>query len=342
MSPDLQPSLELVSRSIASLTGETPGELTFSFRPLRGGLSAPAVAGLRASYRDRSGRRRRARLVLKYLGGSATRERRIYEDIVAAHAASMSPRLIGAVDFSAQRAAILLESVRRLTWPWRDPRAAQVVLERLASFHVSARASRATPAVADWDYEAALRGSAERTYESLLECRARPELAVLVKAAPATKRLVLALPQCRAALLGVQPFGPCVVHGDVHPGNVLIRSGGSRFAPVLIDWERARPGSALEDVSSWLQSLGFWEPEARRRHDTSFASYLSALGLERRLSSSLRAAYWIAGASNALAGALDYHLRGALHSLDGGQRAACARAALSWLRVLRRADAFWS
>jgi aminoglycoside phosphotransferase (APT) family kinase protein len=118
---------------------------------------------------------------------------------------------------------------------------------------------------------------------------------MLVKAAPPAKRIVLSLCKWRKALLGFTPFGPCILHGDVHPGNVMIRAHrGHEAQPVLIDWERARAGSALEDVSSWLQSL-FWEREARRRHDSIFASYLSAIGMERRLTSEIRAAYWIAG-----------------------------------------------
>jgi hypothetical protein len=43
----------------------------------------------------------------------------------------------------------------------------------------------------------------------------------------------------------------------------------------LIDWARARRGSPFEDVASWLHSLGCWEPEARRRHDSLLTDVIS-------------------------------------------------------------------
>jgi hypothetical protein len=62
-----------------------------------------------------------------------------------------------------------------------------------------------------------------------------------------------------------------------------------------------------------------------------------------RLDTELRAAYWLAGASNALSGALLYHVSVLLDSrVPSVTRAAAAYAAREWVRVLRRADAFWS
>jgi aminoglycoside phosphotransferase (APT) family kinase protein len=138
-------------------------------------------------------------------------------------------------------------------------------------------------------------------------------------------------------------LGSAVIHGDAHPGNVVLQGvpGGPRA--VLLDWGRARLGSPLEDVSSWLQSLGLWEPEARRRHDTLLRRYLTGRGLPDRLDRPLRDAYWLAGACNVLAGALRYHL-----AIAGGwgnpgprTRAESVRAARDCLRVVRRADACW-
>jgi carbohydrate-binding DOMON domain-containing protein len=112
---------------------------------------------------------------------------------------------------------------------------------------------------------------------------------------------------------------------------------------VLLDWGIARLASPLEDVSSWLQSLGYWEPEARRRHDTVLTAYLSALGMNRTLTSSLRAAYWMAGGSNVLSGALLYHLDVAADQHRPQiQRAAAIKAARDALRVIRRTNAYWS
>jgi aminoglycoside phosphotransferase (APT) family kinase protein len=54
-----------------------------------------------------------------------------------------------------------------------------------------------------------------------------------------------------------------VVHGDVHPGNVLVQKTRGSTRVALIDWGRARLGSLLEDVASWLHAIGCWEPAAR-------------------------------------------------------------------------------
>ena len=111
---------------------------------------------------------------------------------------------------------------------------------------------------------------------------------------------------------------------------------------MLLDWGRARLGSPLEDVSSWLQSLGYWEPAAKRRHDTLLAGYLAARGLAARADRELRDAYWLAGASNALSGALLVHLRTSRDAPPGSrQRAAADQAAADALRVIRRAAACW-
>lgn len=113
--------------------------------------------------------------------------------------------------------------------------------------------------------------------------------------------------------------------------------------PILLDWGRARVASPLEDVSSWLQSVSYWEPECRQHHDRLLAAYLSTLGMDGSPTGSVRAAYWMAAASNALSGALLHHLRIARDcGRSTSQRAAAIRAARDALRVIRRADAWWS
>jgi hypothetical protein len=100
-------------------------------------------------------------------------------------------------------------------------------------------------------------------------------------------------------------------------------------------------GSPLEDVSSMLQSLRMYEPEALRRHDALFKSYLEVSHGERLISDTARSAYWVAGASNALAGALSWHLMiAADKSRSGKQRASAYSAVKDWLRVIRRAHAW--
>ena len=120
-----------------------------------------------------------------------------------------------------------------------------------------------------------------------------------------------------------------------------MRRGAAGAEPVLLDWARARPGSPLEDVSAWVQSLGHWEPQARRYHDTLVRQYLAARGLEPRLDRTFRHLYWIAGACNALAGALRYHLVTVQQARTPQARATALGLIYKWLRPLRCADVHW-
>jgi aminoglycoside phosphotransferase (APT) family kinase protein len=149
--------------------------------------------------------------------------------------------------------------------------------------------------------------------------------------------MVSALPAIRSRLMS----GAVLLHGDAHSGNVAIRKRGGSLQAVLFDWGRTRIGSPLEDVSSWLQSLGYWEWQARRRHDTLLQIYLAARGLNPVLTSELRELYWLAGASNALSGALGYHLSFVNENWCAEVRAQHALAACDWMRIIRRADACW-
>jgi aminoglycoside phosphotransferase (APT) family kinase protein len=132
--------------------------------------------------------------------------------------------------------------------------------------------------------------------------------------------------------------GSAAIHGDLHPGNVLVRRRAGSDQPILLDWGRARLASPLEDVASWLQSLGCWEPEARRRHDTLLRSYLAHRG-SPTLGPTLREAYWMAGARNALSGALAHHLGEVARGGPAAVLGRAHRAIVAWLRVLRTADA---
>jgi Ser/Thr protein kinase RdoA (MazF antagonist) len=144
----------------------------------------------------------------------------------------------------------------------------------------------------------------------------------------------------RVALHSAHP--QAFLHGDVHAGNAVLHRDGEQPELILLDWGRARFGSPLEDIASWLQSLGYWEYEVRRRHDTLFRHYLEARNLPDRFTPELRNLYWFAASSNALAGALRYHL-----TVMGDpertrhEQSASAGAVIDWLRIIRRADACW-
>ena len=54
-----------------------------------------------------------------------------------------------------------------------------------------------------------------------------------------------------------------------------------------------------------------------------------------------RRLYWLAGACNALAGALRYHVEALGQSRTPATRATALTLIQKWLRVIRRADASW-
>lgn len=315
-------------------------ELRLEVRALRGGLEAAGVAEVTARFSDVRGRPRTFGFVVKLLEGAPLREAAVYQHVVSPLRARIAPALLGITHQRPESCLLFLERVRPARrWPWRDEVAAQRLLERLAQLHATAAPVRALEALSGWDYEGEL---AERTRlaAELLEAMPREEdLLRLRRGLGSVRRLGEVLPELRRQLLAFDPLGTAVIHGDAHPGNALVRSGER---PVLLDWGRTRRGSPLEDVSSWLQSLGYWEPAARRRHDTLLAGYLAARGLAARAGRELRDAYWLAGASNTLSGALLVHLWTARGALPGSrQRAAGVKAAEDALRIIRRADACW-
>lgn len=300
-------------------------------------MESRCVERIVARYRDGEGRTKRLSFIAKQLQGALVREAYLYQALRDNEVCNISPRVYVIDHLQRKEALLLLEDVpRSCTWPWRDPAAARSVLQRLAEFHV------ANPKIPteEWDYEAELQRSALATLDLLNVMRRSRDGSSLVKRGiRPLNRLIGSLPARRAALLQYPPYHHTTIHGDMHSGNVILRRRRGQSEPVFIDWGRARYGSALEDVSSWLQSLGYWEPEARRRHDTFLRDYLCARGAEDSLSSDLRAAYWMAGASNALAGALRYHCWCAMNASTIRARAAGAHAADGWLRVIVRADA---
>jgi hypothetical protein len=326
---------------VEQLAGGPVRDAQTELKPLRGGIEAAHVALATIRYRDAAGRPRVLRYVRKQLNGRGLREATVHQRLAAKYAARMSPRFF-AVEHHAPDVAILcIEAIRRTrSWPWGDRRVGSMVLRRVAELHAGAPGAAA--ALPPWDYDSEIGSSAEATLTAVEGCRADPDLALLGKHLAPLRRIVLALPRLRRELLSERPFASVPIHGDLHTGNVLLRRNGAGEEPVLLDWGRARIGSPFEDVSSWLQSLGYWEPEARRFHDTLLAAYLAALGMEQRLTPQIRGAYWLAGASNALAGALLYHLSIAADRQHGrARRCAALHAASDWLRVIRRADA-WS
>lgn len=315
------------------LFAEAACEVVVHAEPIGGGLEAAAVHRITVSARDGEASRSRC-FIRKVACGAASREAEVYRGFLRSHGLTFAPRLLGVERATAGKTILCLEAVQpQDRWPWRNPASTAAVLARVAVLH-----ALPDPApLPAWDYDGELAASAAATVALVRGLASRSATSGLVRnAVRPIEDLVESLGRVRSELRHSRRFGPCVIHGDLHPGNVLERRHAD---PVLIDWARARPGSPLEDVASWLQSLAYWEPEVRRRHDTLFMGYLAARGLAARLTSELRDLYWIAAACNAFSGALLYHLAVASEGHDRVAAERSAQCARDWIRILRRARA---
>jgi Ser/Thr protein kinase RdoA (MazF antagonist) len=235
----------------------------------------------------------------------------VYRALAAQRAAALAPRLLDVMHVDATE-LLFLEWVRPVcAWPWRDVHAAGQVLVCLARLHQWPWEAGA-PALRPWAYDAALYQSGQATLDTLQWVIRERGATPWQAAVPMTTRLVAALSEIRHVLFATASHVSWI-HGDMHPGNVILRRGGGCRAGAA-RLGAGTSGSFLEDVSAWVQSLGHWEPQARRFHDTLLRTYLAARGLEPVLPRDFRRLYGVAGACNALAGALQYHLRMFAHA----------------------------
>ena len=121
-------------------------------------------------------------------------------------------------------------------WPWSDTALSAFVCRELAQLHDSPSLSGEA---FSWNYEDELIRSAEDTLG--LAATARNSVGRRVwRRLGDLRRVVQALPRIRRRLLSE---AATVIHGDMHPGNVILRRSGESVAVVLIDWARARIGS---------------------------------------------------------------------------------------------------
>ena len=65
---------------------------------------------------------------------------------------------------------------------------------------------------------------------------------------------------------GVSQMGACLVHGDLHSGNVLRRADGRL---VCIDWEYAHTGGPLEDLAGLLSGSALLQTEWQTAQEVS-------------------------------------------------------------------------
>lgn len=324
-------------------------EVTVEVERLHGGLEAAAVSRVTARYRDASDRWRSRRWVIKRIDRSGEREVAIHRRLSEA-GVRFVPEVIADEPLVDGGHLLHVEWVRPYRrWPWRDLAVARRITRSLAHVHRTLQTQLGSAELPGWDYEAELEHSAQATVRRLERLPADGALRKVRRSLPAARRITRDLPELRRWIRAWGGGRPIWIHGDLHPSNVVVRTRDRELIPVLVDWGRTRPGSPLEDLSSWLLSLSVWEPGARRRHDRLLRDYLEAAGaLEPagasraggppRLDDEFRNAYWVAGACNALAGALRVQVRDALHARSARARRDALAAAETWARALRRAD----
>lgn len=336
---------EDIRTMLAPALGQGASPVHWAIRAMRGGLDSLGVLKVTARFHSPGEKCRTQHFVIKRLATGNAREARIYQEILAQQHSSLAPILF-AVRHLPIESRLCLESLQPAEkWPWADFAWARRVLEALAGLHthpsnVEARWSW----LGDWDYEAELASRSQQLVRLTETLDRKTDIPSLRRSLPALRRLTAALPHLRQELFRFRPFERTLIHGDVHTGNVLIRKSPAGLTPAFLDWGRSRFGSPLEDIASWLQSLAYWEPEVRRRHDTLLGSYLAARGMPQKISSDLRDGYWLAAASNVFAGALLFHLSVAMdHSARISKRRQASLLAIQdCLRIIRRADACWT
>jgi thiamine kinase-like enzyme len=303
--------------------------LELLIEPIGGGLESRVVRA--AFHSPRVINLRRRSFVVKELRGLQRRETEVYRQLWTRSPSPPTVRLLG---FEATKHADYLyleEATQQSTWPWKQTITSAAVCRALARLHDT---EPCRSSLMDWDYESYLMKSAGETLTTALEARDKSGVRHWRRIGD-LRRVVAALPKLRSVLLQASTF----IHGDVHPGNVIVRAC-ERGEIAFIDWARARIGSPLEDLASWLHSLGCWEPEARRRHDTLLRAYLDARSPKQTLTTKLRTMYWYASASNGLSGAIRYHLVVLSDPASPAETTNNSVLALrEWERVIRRVAA---
>ena len=313
----------------ASKTWSVPiANLEISLEEIVGGLESRVARVVFLSSVAKSLQRPRS-FVVKELRGLQRRETTIYRELWTRSPAPPTVRLLGIETTEDADYLYLEEATPHSEWPWTHTLTSAAVCQALARLHESKEWQPKT--LIDWDYESDLAKSADETLAVAL--KARDEAGVRYwRRIGDLRRVVAALSKLRSALLQATAF----IHGDVHSGNVILRAS-EKTEIAFIDWARARFGSPLEDLASWLHSLGCWEPEARRRHDTLLRAYLEARSSKQRLTAELRTLYWYASASNGLSGAIRYHLTLLANpACSSDMKSDSARILRSWERVIRR------
>lgn len=316
------------AKQFASRTWSIPvADLELSLEEICGGLESRVV---RAIFRSPLAKDLGTdSFVIKELRGLQRRETNIYRELWNQSTVPPAVRLLGIEATEDAHYLYLEEATQESEWPWNETSTSAAVCQALARLHDGEQLRPNT--LIDWKYECDLAKSARETLAVAVD--ARDEAGVRHwRRVGDLRRVVTALPKIRSVLLEATTF----IHGDVHSRNVIVRASENGDI-AFIDWARARFGSPLEDVASWLHSLGCWEPEARRRHDTLLRAYLEARSSKQTITTELRTAYWYASASNGLSGAIRYHLSVLTDpECSSEMKTNSAQSLREWERVIRR------
>jgi thiamine kinase-like enzyme len=305
-------------------------DLDLSIEPISGGLESRVMRA--AFHSPLTKDPQRGSFVVKELRGLQRRETAIYRELWNRSTSPPAVRLLGIEVTKTADYLYLEEATQQSSWPWRQTVISAAVCRALARLHDSEQFQ--PKKLIHWDYESDLIKSAAETLAVALNARDTTGVRYWRRVGD-LRRVIAALPNLRSALLRTITF----IHGDVHPGNVIVRPS-EKGEIVFIDWARARLGSPLEDLASWLHSLGCWEPEARRRHDTLLRAYLEARASKQTITTELRRLYWYASASNGLAGAIRHHLLVLNDAAASSEmKSNSAQSLWAWERVIRRVAA---
>jgi aminoglycoside phosphotransferase len=319
---------------IARRWSVSPDAFTVALRPLHGGLVSEVARATITT--ERTDLKVPRHLVVKELRGSTRREADIYTWLWTHLPNPAAARLLG-VQAAGDRRFMYLEAVETpFSWAWSDTTHIAAVCRELARLHDTTDSCAVMGA---WDYESELRQWADDTLVTAMSARA-PDGRRWWRRRGDLRRVVRQLGAIRARLHEAETT---LIHGDLHSGNVMLRGNSAEGSVALIDWARARIGSPMEDIASWLHSLGCWEPLARQRHDTLLRVYLHHRRVPVPFDSALRTGYWFASASNGLSGAIRHHLTvlSDATATELGRRNS-EIALRAWERVIRRAAAILS
>lgn len=320
-----------IRRFLASVSSADAESVRFALQPLQGGLES-AVCVIQESGGSES-----PRFVVKRVSGGQRREADAYAALQRSGYV-YAPKLHAVEPGEHDALYLFIDWIQTVDpWPWQNLTHAEALVDALAHLH-SSDISPSTESL--WDYDSALI-DAGRTAAATIQGMSAPDMVRVRRGRAAVAAISAALPQIRQWMHEDGRFRPCFIHGDAHPGNAMV-PGGEGSLPLLLDWGRCRSGSPLEDLSSWLQTLGLWEPQARRRHDALFRRYLAARGLPPLLDRRTRDHYWLAAACNVMAGALTYRLWVAGECAPGSpERAEAVRLAEDCVRIVVRAHRCW-